>query len=344
MTTPALKVIPLVMISAGLLISSGNSADWMRAGQTTNSPIWGVEGGLNFALHPGGFTEGDGGPRGLIRLGYPTLPDGGYDLINFIAVEPVVAGRKGFSELEKSSFDQKNGKLFWTGDIAQPAIESPHLDAGTVSTIAPGVEELSVTVYVEKFDNGAHVRLKLSQRSDAPDELKLTVEAEPDSAPIETCILTATMGNKARTRLLFLNDGPVSSLQLYPDYRDVHFADHMLFELDRLPRALNGDVFVPIANDEDTPSTVQPFGRPSFWDYKGTKVTQYWRKPKVEIQPGLAAVVNARFTYWMGKQPIPGGIAFENFELREPFQSGQSFIFGISNRNVPEILFPTESR
>ncbi len=320
------------------------AGDWVRAGQTTNSSIWGIEGGLKFALHPGGFTGGDGGPRGLIRLGYPTLPDGGYDLINFIAVEPIVAGKKGFSELEKSSFDQKNGKLFWTGDISQPAIESPHLDAGTITSIAPGVEELSIIVFVEKFNNGAHVRLKLSQRSDAPDELKLTVTAEPGSAPFETCILTATMGNKSRTRLLFLADGPVSSLQLYPDYRDNHFADHRIFNLDRLPRAPNGDVFVAITNDESDPASARPFGRPSFWDYKGTKVTQYWRKPSAEIRPELTAVVNARFTYWMGKQPIPGGIAFENFELREPFQSGQSFNFGITRRYVLEILAPVESK
>lgn len=314
------------------------AADWERAGKTTNSPIWGIEGGLKFALYPSGFTGGDGGPRGLIRLGYPTLPNGGYDLINFIAVEPIVDGRKGFSELEKSSLDKKNGKLFWTGDISAPAIESPHFDAGKISTIAPGVEELSVVVFVEKFNNGAHVRLKLSQRSDAPDDLKLTVEAEPDSAPIEMCILTATMGNKARTRLLFLADGPVSSLQIYSNYRDIHFADHHIFNLDRLHRASNGDVFVAITNDESEPSTVQPFGRPAFWDYKGTKVTQYWRKPAAEISPKLSAVVNARFTYWMGRQPIPGGIAFENFELREPFQSGQSFVFGINRRGPLEVL------
>jgi hypothetical protein len=137
---------------------------------------------------------------------------------------------------------------------------------------------------------------------------------------------------------LFLNDGPVSSLQLYPEYRDIHFANHTIFHLDRLPRATNGDVFVAIANDESDPASVQPFGRPSFWDYPGTKVTQYWRKPSEEIRPALAAVVNARFTYWMGRQPIPGGIAFENFELREPFQSGQSFIFGITHQSPLDVL------
>ncbi len=30
---------------------------------------------------------------------YPTLPGGWYDLVNFIAVEPIVAGRRGLSAL-----------------------------------------------------------------------------------------------------------------------------------------------------------------------------------------------------------------------------------------------------
>jgi hypothetical protein len=319
-----------------LLIPSTHAAtmDWVRAGETTNSPMWGIRGGLQFALHPGGFTRGEGGPRGLIRLGYPTLTNGGYDLINFIAVEPVVNGKKGFSELEKSSLDQRNGKVFWTGDATPPAAGQSRLDAGTLTWPEPGVSELSVAVFVEKFDNGAKVRFRLAQRSDAPDELRLTVDAETDSAPLETCSLTATMGNKARIRRLFLRDGPVSSLQLYPDFRGREFAPHHIFELDRLPRASNGDVLVTVATDEANPAAARPFGRPHFWDYLGVPVTQYWRRPAGEVRPALTCGVNARFTYWTTDRPIPGGIAFENFELREPFRPGQTYIFGITRHVV----------
>ena len=318
------------IVVLGLCGLSACGADWIRAGVTTNAPVWGMAGGLRFALHPAGFTRGAGGPRGLIRVGYPTLTNGGYDLINFIAVEPVVDGKKGLSELERSSFDKKPGKVFWTGDSESPS--SVHLDPGQITSPAPGVEELSVRVRVERFDNGAHVRLILTQRSDAPDELRLTVEAESDSARMESCILTATMGNKARARLLFLADGPVSSLQLYPDYRAEHFAPHRLFPLGRLPRADNGDVLVTIVNDEDNPAAVQPFRRPHFWDYRGAKVSQYWRKPAAQIVPELHCAVNGRFTYWGGKRPIPGGISFENFELREPFRPAQTFVFGVTRR------------
>lgn len=306
---------------------------WIRAGVTTNALLWGIDGGMQFALHPAGFSGRNGGPRGLIRIGYPTLTNGGYDLVNFIAVEPIVNGQKGYSELERSGVDQQHGKVFWTG-----ASERPELDAGKISSPEESVEHLEVTVRVEKFDNGAHVRLRLSQRSDRPGELMLTVESEPGSAQIESCILTATMGNKARARLLFLNEGPVSSLQLYPDYREENFSPHRVFGLERLPRAANGDVLVAIMNDEENPSSVEPFGRPHFWDYKGKKVTQYWRKPAAEVNPELACAVNGRFTYWGGKQPIPGGISFENFELREPFRSGQTFIFGITDSSWGEVL------
>jgi hypothetical protein len=309
-----------------LSVACANAVDWVRAGINTNAAVWGIRGGLQFALHPAGFAGRDGGPRGLIRIGYPTLSNAQYDLINFIAVEPIVQGKKGFSELEKSAIDGKAGKIFWTGLSAKPG---DALDPGELKKLDGGLEELSLNVSVERFDNGAHVRLKLSQRSDAPNELRLSMHAVEGSATMESCILTATMGNKARTRLLFLEDGPVSSLQLYPDYKDHHFAEHRIFGVDRLTRLRNGDVIVSIENDEEYPAAVQPFGRPHFWDYHGRKVRQYWKKPSAEVTAELQCAVNARYVYWGSKQPIPGGISFENFEWREPFREGQTVVFGI---------------
>src|SRR6185436_17512203 len=98
-----------------LILATGavNAADWVRAGLNTNQPIWGLRGGLQFAIEPGGFTGGKGGPRGLIRIGSPTLAGGHYDLINFIAIEPITAKGRGYSELEKSRMDGRQGKLFW---------------------------------------------------------------------------------------------------------------------------------------------------------------------------------------------------------------------------------------
>jgi hypothetical protein len=88
----------VVMLQAWLPVAS--EADWTRPGMNTNQHIWGGRDRLHFAVPPGGFR--DGAPRGVLRLGYPVLTNGAYDLINFIAIEPVVKGRKDFSELESS--------------------------------------------------------------------------------------------------------------------------------------------------------------------------------------------------------------------------------------------------
>src|ERR1035437_7485568 len=195
-------------LCCSLLLVAGTAigADWVGSG-STNQSVWGLRGSLQFAIFPGCFPEGPGGPRGLIRIGYPTLTNGGYDLINFIAIEPVIGAARGYSELEHSHFDGKPGKMFWSGSAPATNGETGATGLGKISSPQAGVEELTVPIGVEKFDNGAHIRLVLSQRSDAPDELRLTMYAEPDSAPIKSCILTATMGNKARARLLWLKDG-----------------------------------------------------------------------------------------------------------------------------------------
>jgi hypothetical protein len=319
----------------GVAVPAARSADWVRPGVNTNANVWGARGGLLFAVPPAGFRPPE--PRGLVRLGCPILTNGGYDLVNFIAVEPVVKGRKGFSELERSQLDGVPGKRLWPQEEADRGATA--LVAGRLTSPAPGVEQLAVTVRVEKFENGAHVRLVVSQRSDAPDEVCFTIRAEPDSAPMDYCILTATMGNLARTRLLWLADETVSSLRLYPDYRDAGFAPHTVYPLARLRRTPAGDVLVAVTSDEDDPSAVPPFPGTRHWHYAGAKMTQYWRKPQGAVRDDLHAAVNARFTYWQSRRPIPGGVAFENFELREKFYDGQQFLFGLTRRTPTDLGF-----
>ena len=330
-------LLPLLVGWLQVVGGSCAAADWVRAGVNTNRPIWGLRGGLQFAIPPGGFGGGDGGPRGLIRLGYPTLTKGGYALINFIAIEPVVAGRRGFSELETSRLDGVPGKRLWIGaDNAEPQ-SAPRLDPGRLSSPSPGVEQLELTLRVEKFDNGAHVFVVLAQRSDAPDELRLTLRREPDSAPIEQGILTATMGNLARTRRLWLRDAVVTSQELYPQHRGDGFAAHTVFPLARLSRTASGDVLVAVTTDEAEPAAVFPFPGSQRWYYAGVPVTQYWRKPASDLRRDLQAAVNARFTYWRSQQPIPGGVAFENFELRERFHDGQTVVLGITRKTPADL-------
>lgn len=339
------RVVPALLVIATLLgravglaepagpLTVRSKCEWVRPGLNTNQPVWGIRGGLLWAIAPAGFRGGN--PRGLIRLGYPVLHEAGYDLVNFIAIEPVVRGRRGFSELEHSQLDGVPGKRIWAG----PAASSPQATfvPGQLSRGDDGAEVLSVELRVEPFDNGAQVRLTARQRSDRPDELELAVFRQPDSAPLDDCILTATMGNMARVRRLWLDHEQINSLQTYAGYTNDGFAPHREFRLAELHRDSAGNALVAVTSDETRPDLIYPFPDSSFWHYAGVPVTQFWRVPAADVRPELRAVVNARYVYWRSHQPIPGGVAFENFELRQPFRQGQRFVFGIT-RNTPKEL------
>jgi hypothetical protein len=328
---PLFAPVHFLVFLAAASVAAG--ADWVRPGLNTNQPVWGVRGGLLWAVAPAGFRSGE--PRGLLRLGYPVLPGAGYDLINFIAIEPIVAGRRGFSELERSQLDGVAGKRIWAESSG--SVLTTNLVPGQLQS--DGQEELEVDLRVEKFENGAHVRLVVRQQSNWPDEIRLSVFQEPDSAPLEYCILTATMGNMARTRQLWLEREMVSSLKLYPDYTSTGFAPHREFPLSRLHRTASGRVLVAVTCDEDDPASVYPFANSQLWHYAGCKVTQYSAKEAGSFRKDLSAVVNARYTYWQSSRPIPGGVAFENFELRERFYDGQKSIFGITRQTPQDLGF-----
>jgi hypothetical protein len=53
----------------------------------------------------------------------------------------------------------------------------------------------------------------------------------------------------------------------------------------------------------------------------------------------LQVAVNGRYTYWLSRQPIPGGVALENVEMRERFYEGQRFIFGITRKTPHDLGF-----
>jgi len=320
------------LIMSVLLADSCLAVEWTRAGINTEEPRWGIKGELEIGL----WSQGDRqGPRGLIRLYYPIgAAEGGSTRVNFIAVEPVVKGRKGYSELEESAHDGKPGKRFWALDELLTA-DSPPLDAlglkpGVLSTSASGVEQLAITIRVEPFRNGAHPYIIATFRADRPNEVSFAVYGEDDSADMEYCILTATMGNFARLRRIWLRDRVVDSKKLYADYDDIHFAPETCFPLEALPRTESGDIIVRASTDETDPASVSPFGNRFLWRWPGGVYTQYWKKTVGSYRPDLRVRVNARKVYWAGTQPIPGGISFENFELQEKFYSGQEFIYGIT--------------
>jgi len=298
---------------------------WIR---DAGNCVWGTEKGLRVAIEPGFFKRC---PRGLIHVMYPTLDGGLYDLVNFFAIEPIVKGQRGFSELEHSRLDDRNGLRLWT-DLPQ----------GKIKTVGKGVSALVIPVKVEKFLNGAHVRLELSIRSDNPDEVRIQVFAEPDSAQMDECIITATMGNKARTRVLYLKDKPVISTEVWPNYKETFFTEHTVHPASQFLKLKDGSLLAAYGNDEKNPRNGKPVRGSEGWAYHGFPVTQYWRVLPGTDTKGMNVWLNGRYTYWGNLTPIPGGIAYENCELRAPWKDGQIWVFGMTKKTPKELGFKYE--
>lgn len=313
---------------------------WIRPQKQGDPLVWGRRDGIVFGL---ASPDGMPGPRGLIRVGLYTADSASPQLINFIAVEPVIKGvgtrisRLGFSELEMSELDPgERGRRMWVhgdNDTAQGDVR------GNLETIHSGrstVERLSVRIDVERYtSNGAHVYVIASIDSDHPAQLRLTPVAENDSAPIEELTLTATMGNFERLRWLWLDNQIIRSDELFANYTENAFVESQSYPLPQMLRTGDGDAIVFCTSDETNPR--YSLGNDTaHWVYNLPKITQYWLVPGSDVEPNLRVRVNARHVYWGSEIPVLGGIAFENFEVRERYVRGQSFIFGITPKTPSE--------
>ncbi|CAN5849336.1 hypothetical protein BH23PLA1_BH23PLA1_32950 [soil metagenome] len=301
-----------------------------------SEPVWGLKGGIAVGLWP------TPGPRGLFRIYAPYLDQPPRRMINYVAVEPIVEGRRGLSELEPSPRDGKPGKRLWAVETpeAHPGPKDPwdRPAAGKIDEVEPGVHRLTVFFHVERFDHGARPILELTLREDRPFEVRFRVFAHEDSAELESCVLSATMGNYARLRQLWLQDQIIDATKLWDDFEPTRenwgFAPHHRWEQDQM-LIRNGEAIVAMTTDEANPVEVEyDEAVPPWWRYEGRPATQYWRSP---AEPGLAVQLNGRLTYWATQAPIPGGMSFENFELIAPFQPGQQFTFGVTLEK-PEAL------
>jgi hypothetical protein len=326
----------ILLLLAGAACAARESA-WVRPSKPGDPLIWGRRDGIVFGLHsPSGIK----GPRGLIRVGlYPTQQSASPELLNFIAVEPVVQGagarfdRMAFSELEMSQLDAgQRGKRMWVDKETSTDVGTPSGKLETLNAGKATVERLTVRIDVEPFtSNGAHVYVIASIDSDHPDELRLRTYAESDGPPIDELTLTATMGNYERLRLLWLNDRVIDSRRLFASYKGDAFVEDVDYPLGEMLRSGEGDAIVFCTSDEADPGKT-PGNTTAHWVYTLPKLSQYWRVPGRDVEPNLRVRVNARRVYWASTAPVLGGIAFENFEVRQRFVPGQLFIFGITRQ------------
>jgi hypothetical protein len=316
----------LLPVTAALLfLGHPAAAELVRPEKARDPLVYGVKNGILVAVHPFGLdARKQGGPRGLLRVGYEE--GGRHYLINYIAVEPVVGSKQGFSELEEGG-DGRPGKRFWVGDGLEDG------GVGKAGNVTGRVEEtplgrvLSFVLHVEPFANGARPVVEVSLFEKYPDRVRLRTFAGTGGERMRRCTLTATMGNQSRCRCLWLRSGPVLAPTLYADYTGTGFVEEKPYGLAELWRTRDGDVVAAVSPDEQEPREVWPLPT-NVWHHDGRWMAQFWLKPRGSHDRSLQCRVNGRRVYWAGDVPIPGGIAFENFEFREDFRPGQEVWFG----------------
>ena len=245
--------------------------------------------------------------------------------------------------MERSSLAEGSGKVMWS--VERPDDWTPRNPAHPARGVLGeenGVETLTVFIGIEKFRNGAAVFLRLTFREDRPYEVQVATFTQPNSELLSYCVVTATMGNYARLRQLHLANGVVTARDLFADatFNAIGFAPHERFSLARLARTWDGAVILAATSNERDPAAADQTAVARGWRYVGRPATQYWRCD--HPHPKLMALVNARRTYWASNNPIPGGVSFENVELIAPFQSGQTWTFGVTT-DPPTALLHTKS-
>jgi hypothetical protein len=320
-------IAPVLLTAAVFYLCPPVSAQFIAPAKADDPPVYGVKNGIMIALHPAALdAHKQGGPRGLIRVGYQE--EGKYHLINYIAVEPLVGSRQGFSELEKGG-DGRPGKRFWVGDgLKDGGVEKAGNVAGRVEETADG-RVLSFVLHVEPFANGARPVVEVSLFEKSPQRVRFRTFSGPGSKTMRRCTLTATMGNQSRCRLLWLRSEAVSAPTLYAGYQGTDFVEKESYRLADLWRTRTGDVVAVISPDEFELREVWPLSSDA-WHHDGRWMAQYWLKPRGTYDESLRCRVNGRRVYWAGDIPIPGGTAYENFEFREDFRPGREVWFGFT--------------
>lgn len=339
----AITFISVIAASAALLVSCNHRPRlsdeelWVRpSGVPGEKAVWGHKDGIRIGINIQPETR----LRGLLFIFTPYLDQPDLYVTNFIAMEPIPTGsgnRRGFSEMEMSGIDGRQGKILWSSDDDILTESDKQGTSRGVLSKEKGERVLSVYVFCEPFANGADVYVRIRFFESRPHEFELSTFARESSVPLDYFIVTSTMGNKERIRNLYLADGIVNSKELWPGFSTSEFASHQYFPAERMFLSKDGkERWVIAAPDEEDPAAELCEGHP-WWAWKGKKASQYWHFPS--SYEDAQCIVNGRATYFMSQNPLPGGgIAYENFEIRAPFRNGDTFCFGVTPCTPEEII------
>jgi hypothetical protein len=177
------------------------------------------------------------------------------------------------------------------GCLRTVGLDHEPLDGRVEPALSCLVVRRAQPVIVKPFKNGARPVIQVTLRQDRPHEVGFTVWSARDSAAMKACVLTATMGNYARLRQLWLKDKVVHAATLWNPFQPDAwgFAAPRTFGLEHL-LVLRGEALVA-ATPGEVGSDTGTEKVPSAWRYEGRIATQYWRATPV---PGLCVRINGR--------------------------------------------------
>lgn len=297
---------------------------WPGNGVATDKPIWGHKDGIQIALAP------MPGPQGLIRIYAPYLGAPQGRPINYLSIEPTAKGQKGRdqSELQQSRVRPgKQGLSFY----ASNQLDSFPADGPPVTGVHdPKKGTLTLFIHTETFRNGTKPVLEIVFDRKDRQAIEIITHAAPDSTVMSHCTVSATMGNYGLLRRLHLKDSVQNAVKLWDgvETTGMGFLKWKTWGADHFKHLPNGNPYVLLTSNFKNASEAK-YDRSvrKNWRYSATMATHYWC---TEADANPVVAVNARRTYWMSQSPIPGGAAFENFELRMPFKPGRRLWFGIT--------------
>lgn len=295
--------------------------EWIRPASNQNEPVWGHKNGIRIGIAP------TPGPRGLVRIYTPYLGLKDQKVFNFLAIEPIAknTSKRGFSEMEMSLLDEVRGKRFWSSNDSLSKKPLTEIANGVIASI-DGDQTLTIFIFSETFENGAKPYLRIRFFENRPYEFEVAAYTQPTSVDLEHLIITATMGNFARLRKLYLNESIKLSLDLWPTYKGSAFTEHDFTPVQDMIHDSQGNAyFIATSDEKDLVKVSYSDGTKEHWKYQGMPAVQYWRRD--DPPPSLKGLVNGRYVYWASESAIPGGISFENFELVEPFENGVKYIY-----------------
>lgn len=328
----------------------GKADVWIYPENDNSNPIWGIKNGIIFGID---VTEMDYKPatlwaKGLLRIGWAD-EDGKSHFFNYIGLSIFKDGRKmDFSEIERINFHPDN--IDYAATLQDLLSEYPENSIEVQDLLSLESNPPTLLSQVTTFeDNRMSVLLRLTTfrvsqakiyliiviDQDKPREIQISIyNQEENTNPLDYVILSATYGNLARLRELYLKSQTVNANSLFQGQEQGSWCFYpiMSFGLNDLLTDDQGTITVYAGNDEEG-DWIADLGNGAPY-YNGPKFYQYWRKYPDTYREDLQVRVNGREKYFAGflnpcgSKNITGGISFENFEMIEEYYLGQTFWFG----------------